>query len=889
MKVKKSLLLLIAWLILSLLGCLFLWRHTAEYVYQHPFLISENETYTVVVDDNDRQTNVIQLDRNNRVVSRISYDRVDQTAYHLARQLFYSEGTWYLVDCYNYLGESDAHLSVYALDFKRRTMVPAYPDFYAQIQQTALDRGLTVSLYRDVDYRMENGVLFVQTGGYNTRLKQYYCLTFRLQEDTCTLEKTELAQGDLLGLAEVGDENLFLYMWGSGLYNEDRCFSEDYYSLLVTSKEGKAYALNQTLGQVQRVTPETGLLTSSMDFSLNQLSRYGLNLLGVRDLEITDERNFAAAYFDLGTPRILLERDGGLEICSASDLMPIPLRLLLCLLLVLALGLAELCVALFVRYLWRHGSVAVKLLAALLPIMALITACSTWMVSVFLTYYNDQKAQEVLETVAREVNALDIHRDVEGLADRYAALPSLAGDPEAQETYNNFLGNLTWINNNVSMQSDIVDTDTGKVVANQMRCIVEYCARSQRTGSYCFIGSEFEFLPFDQWMTPNQAELFWEELQQDSREIFDFYTNDNQKVSGLIYPTRTEDGELTGFYLISVDLIEGDNQIAQIIQRFMLYQLSLCLLLLVLIVSIAFFSLRPLSVLRGKARQLTSGIIPAFGPRRASLSNEITDLNETFRRLVDQVDDNLKRMNHLQELSKAYFSPQILHLLDKDSVSHLSFHESVTRTLYIAYLATGERTFDELQQLVNRCIPLLQSCDGFFASITGEELTMASQNPALFYAAAAVAQEGKGLRAVFDRVPVTVQISGSGSEYRILVAPENENRKNALCAYRDALGRRLLAMEQAVPEDQTDLNWRIVGYLDGQALMEFFLDAFANQYRLGQKDLERGVQLFFQGSQALARNNFIQTLRFHPGDPVALYYIRLIDAQQDQIQKEEGS
>ena len=889
MKVKKWPLLLFIWLILSLLGCVFLWRNRAAYVYQHPILIMEDDQYTVVVDDNDQTTNVLQLDRNNRVVSRISYDRVDRTSYHMAWQIFYSEGTWYLVDFYNYLSDTNIRFSVYSLDFGKGTMSLAYGDFYALIQQTAKDYGLTVAQFHGRNYRVQDGALFVQIGGYNSGAEEYYCLTFRIQNETCTLEKTVPVQGIVWGMATLGDESLSVFTNKAGLYAGEQCLSEDYYNILATSRDGTVYALNQTRGRAQRVTPVTGSLTSDPEFSLNQLSQYGLSLSGITDLDLTDEQNFAAAYFDLDTPRILLQRDGTLEIYSSSELTPIPLLLIWCVLLIFALGLAEMFVVLLVQSLWRRGSVAAKLLAALLPIMVLITACSTWLVSTFLARYNDRQTQEVLETIAREVAALGIHRDAEAFVEQYPLQSGRIDDPETRQAYNNFRGNIDLITENVMEQPMILDADTQQVVANQMRCQVQYCVRNPQTGTYYNVGSTFEFLPFDGWMTPGQSELFWDKLLQDSQEVFDYYYYTNQKVSGLIYPTRSETGEITGFYLITVDLIEGDSQIAQIIQRFMLYQLSLCLLLLALTIPIAFFSLKPLSALRGKVRQLSNGTIPIFTPLRGSLRNEITDLDETFRRLVGQVDDNLKRMNRLQELSKAYFYPKILRLLGKSSVSNLTFHETATCPMYVAYLAMGEKSFEEVQQLVNRCIPLLESCDGFFASITGEEMVLAAQNPDLFYMAAAVAQEGKGLRAVFDYAPVTVKISGWGTEYRILVAPENENRKNALCAYRDALGRRLLAMEQAVPADQTDLNWRIVGYLDGQALVEFFLDAFANQYRLGQKDLERGVQLFFQGTLSLARNSFIQALRFHPGDPVALYYIQLIDAQQDQLQKGEGS
>ena len=88
MKAGKRTIFFLIWAVLAVTGCILLWRFGARYTYQHPILIAENGAYTVVVDDNERQTNLIQLDRNNRVVSRISYDRLDEDVYHMAWELF---------------------------------------------------------------------------------------------------------------------------------------------------------------------------------------------------------------------------------------------------------------------------------------------------------------------------------------------------------------------------------------------------------------------------------------------------------------------------------------------------------------------------------------------------------------------------------------------------------------------------------------------------------------------------------------------------------------------------------------------------------------------------------------------------------------------------------
>src|SRR5699024_5910580 len=145
----------------------------------------------------------------------------------------------------------------------------------------------------------------------------------------------------------------------------------------------------------------------------------------------------------------------------------------------------------------------------------------------------------------------------------------------------------------------------------------------------------------------------------------------------------------------------------------------------------------------------------------------------------------------------------------------------------------------------------------------------------------------KDLRVAFDYTPVTVCVAGTGEEYRFLIMPENENRRNTLCTYRDAFQCRLLAFTSAVPQGQKELNSRLVAQMDRQMLVEFFLDAFSNPYRLGQRDLEQGVHLFFAGELDRARSSLIQALRCLPWDPVALYYIALIDAQSDQARKGE--
>lgn len=887
MKVRKAPLFFACWGILSVLCCVLLWRHAARYDYQHPFLISQNETYTVVVDDNDRQTTVLQLDRENRVVSRISQARVDQYAYHLASNLFYSGGAWYLVEFYNLLGGTDTRYALYYLDFEKQDMVELYDDFGARIQAAAQAQGMD-SIQLNSRFSVQDGAFYVWASGITADGQQCRSMCFRLQNDTCTVEESRQVQGEVRGQTRLGNQDILLYWYDPGIYRGNRCLSDDYYSMLTVGQDGEIYALDQTNGKLRRINPESGALEAVSDFPISRLEDYGLTTLAVRDLSITDQENFAAAYFDLETAYILLGRDGQMEICSSSQLTPLPLMVVWSLLLILALGLAVMALMLTVEYLRRHGSVTVKLLCALLPIMALLTACSTGVVSAFLSQYNQQKSREVMLNVAQEVNALGIHKNT-GQFERL--LPIRTGDVtdlQAFQAYNDTYNALLWVNDNLMFLPDIRDAAGQSLVPNQIRCSVEYYVRDRAADSYYAMGGVNEFLPFDRWMSPEQTALFRDQIAREDYQLFDYYTDQNQKISGIIYPTRLDNGQVNGFYLITVDMVEGDNQITQIIHRFMLYQILLCALLLALFVTIIFLSLKPLSVLRRKARQFTDGIVPTFPPARPGLYNEITDLNETFQKLVGQVNENLRGMNRLQELSKAYFSPQILQLLGKSSVSYLSFHEEATCPLYIAYLALGEKTFEEIQELVTRYIPLLESCQGFFASVTGEEIVLVSQNQGLFYAAAAAAQESRELRVAFDYTPVTVRISGFRQEYRFLIAPENQNRKNALCAYRDAMGLRLLAFEGAFPADQTDLNSRMVGYLDGQALVEFFLDAFANKYRLGQRDLEQGVRLFFRGEREQARNSFVQALRFQPRDRVALYYIALIDAQSGPDRKEEG-
>ena len=134
---------------------------------------------------------------------------------------------------------------------------------------------------------------------------------------------------------------------------------------------------------------------------------------------------------------------------------------------------------------------------------------------------------------------------------------------------------------------------------------------------------------------------------------------------------------------------------------------------------------------------------------------------------------------------------------------------------------------------------------------------------------------------------MTVQVLGVNEEYRFLVFPEDQNRKEALCAYRDGMRCRVLAVEGSFPLEQEKWSFRKVGLLDCQGLMECFLDSSANQYRIGQQDLERGVEQFFRGQYILARSSFIQALCRYPQDHAALYYIRLIDAQTGGLQKEE--
>lgn len=889
MKARKRTLFFMIWAVLAMIGSILLWRFGARYTYQHPILIAENSQYTVVVDDNDRKTNVIRLDQNNHVTGRISYDRLEENAYHLASEVICGGDDWYLVENYNTIGSTDSRIGLYRLDFETQERVLLYEDLLPVLNETANAEEINAFPLDGRQFSLKDGAFYIQTGGTSFDGQTYYILLFRLENGVCSLEQTVQTPFYVKDVADLGGEWVVLPENSVGLYYGEQSLSLEDYSMLVTSDEGCVYGINQSSGVIQQVMEGDDTLQTNQMFLLNQLGQYGLDIRGIRSLDMVDESNFSAAYFDLGTPCLLMGRNGNLEIHSASATVSMPVLVLWCVLLTLSVGLVQLGVILAVRQIRRRGSVVVKILATLVPVMVLISACSTLLVAWLLQEYNIRQDQATMAAIGQEVHALGIHEDAALLEPLYTALESLDSPQEeaAYELYTKMYYDLARINENLAMQPNVLDLSSSQELSNQLRLSVEFYALDRETGIYYGVCTQADLRPFDYWMAPGQAELFREQIRQGGQELFEYYSAGDQKLSGIIYPARQENGEVNGFYLISADPIEGDNRISQIIRQFAVYQLILCILLLLLFTPIIFFSLRPLSVLRGKARQLTRGTFPDLDPPAGKLSNEIRELNETFRRLTAYVQDNMERMIRLQKLSRAYFSKQILQLLGKTSVSQLNFHESVTCPLYIAYLKPGLRTFSEIQTLVRQSVPMLESCDGFFGSVSDDEIVMVSKQSTLFYVAAAMAQERKDLRVAFDYTPVTVCIAGTEAEYRFLITPENENRKNTLCTYRDAFGCRLLAFAGAVPQGQKELNSRLVAQMDREMLVEFFLDAFSNPYRLGQQDLEQGVRLFFAGELDRARSSFVQALRYLPRDTVALYYIALIDAQGTQAQKGE--
>lgn len=881
---KRWLFLLFLWIVSSVAGCWFLHRYVANYTYHHPFLIGRDEDYVVVVDDNDEQTNILKLNEENRIVGKISYDRMEGGKHHLAWKLIQGDEGWYFVDFYNIIGETDDCFDLYYLDFQQREMLLLYENLETMVKEQAAQRGISAYIDRRADITTEGDVLYFYAIG-TTENGDYWDLSFALKDGTCTLEQVTPISAPLLRNIKWGDIRISLYDGLRGIYSDGQQLSSDHYSDLLTSKEGFVYAVNQTDCVVERVLPGEKKLQINWESPLNRLWEYDLSLRGVGDLSMVDEENFAAAYYDLDMPRVLVEWDGQFHIYDSSQVVATPVFILWCVVLVLVLGALELGICFLARYLWNHGSVVVKILSAMIPTMALLSCGSIWLVSVLLTQYHQQQDQQTMEAIAQELHSYGVHQTIE---DFHIIIEGLEqNDFTMLEDYYTMFYDLRTLSLQLYEEPAIWDADAEQEFSNQYHCTIEYYGLDRQDNAYYSIYGPYSMLPLDQWMAPRELEFFLDTIAADTDQMFTYYSETNQKFMGLILPSRLEDGTINGFYLILGDRIEGDNQVKQVIYRFAFWQIVFCALLVLLLAPVIYFSLKPLSSLRRMAKQLTLGELPQLTPPREGVRNEITDLEDTFRQLAEQFGDSIQQLGYLQDLSKAYFSKQILALFHKKSVAQLTLEEKETLPLYIAYLNIGERTFDEIQKMTKKLIGWMEPCDGFFASVTGEEIVLVSQKASLFYAAAAAAQEDPNVYIAFDHTPVTVQVLGVNEEYRFLVFPEDQNRKEALCAYRDGMRCRVLAVEGSFPLEQEKWSFRKVGLLDCQGLMECFLDSSANQYRIGQQDLERGVEQFFRGQYILARSSFIQALCRYPQDHAALYYIRLIDAQTGGLQKEE--
>lgn len=885
---KRWISLLFLWIVLSIVGCWILYRYVANYNYNHPFLIAQDDTHVVVVDDNDRQTNILQLDTQNRITGKISYDRIENNRHHVAWKLFQAENGWYLMDLYNLIGGSDDHFDLYYLDFQQQEMVLLYQSLETMCNDQCSEQGIKIYVNHRMEITVDDDVIYLDLLG-RTSENEFRDMRFRLKDGACELQQVREVPFVLLKDVLWGSVHISLYENIQGIYYEKQPLSKDFYSNLLVSQKGGIYAVNQTKDVVEQLLPKEKKLVVDPENTLNRLEEYDLSLRGIRALSMVNGENFAAAYYDLGLPRVLVEWNGQFHIYDSAQAMDTPMLVLWCALLTLALGILVLGGAFLIRYLWNHGSVVVKILSGMIPAMILLSGGSIWLVSALLTQYQRQQDQRTMEMIAQEVHSFGYHQTIEDFGTVLDSLKNTdpQADMQALKNYYEMFYNIQALSLQLYEEPVIWDEEAGMEFSNQYHCNIEYYGLDQKNNSYYCIYGPHSMIPLEQWMAPRELMFFNDTIEADTDEMFTHYSDNNQKFIGLILPSWLEDGTVNGFYLILGDRIEGNNQVKEIIRRFVFWQIMVCALLVVLLTPVIYFTLRPLGTLRRKANMLTQGALPTLDPPRKGVRNEITDLEDTFRQLVEQFGQSTQQLNHLQNLSRAYFSRQILALLDKKSVAQLTFQETTTQLLYIAYLRGSDRSFAGIQRLVEKLIGWLEGCDGFFASVTGEELVLVSRKPSLFYAAAAMAQE-EDIHIAFDHTPVTVRVMGANEEYRFLVFPEDQNRKEALCVYRDGMNCRLLVTEGSFPLQEENWSFRKVGLLDRQGLMECFLDSSANQYRMGQEDLERGVEQFFREEYVLARNSFVQALRRYPQDQAALYYIRLIDAGIGGQQKEEN-
>lgn len=398
----------------------------------------------------------------------------------------------------------------------------------------------------------------------------------------------------------------------------------------------------------------------------------------------------------------------------------------------------------------------------------------------------------------------------------------------------------------------------------------------------------------------------------ENRHIVKSEYNDFSGTFVVLYvPIVTQDHESVGVMECGLNRRILTYEIERQMQKIHGLLGGVSMLLIVLILLILRFFLRPLAVVRAAVEDVSSGNLGRVVPVRGR--DEVAGISNAFNHMSCQLKEQVDFIQLCSERYAAFVPRKVFEILEREDITSVELGDqkeipaailavSSSQFQAIAKQMNGEELYGMINRVLQEMIPIVTAKEGVVEHMAGDELAAyypGGSRQALV-SAISICEKMNWLAAQGDKIPVYRAVIHAG-KIRVGIVGQQERMAAAtisevmtLSAFlretAEKYGARILMTESAakqVPDLAERFHVRMIGYLHiriSQSL-EAVYDVYDGDSAGARKGKDETKELFEQALKDYlsrryhdARLKFANILRRNPQDLVARAYVYRCDA-----------
>ena len=847
------------------------------FVPTHITLVKECEDSRIVVDDDDSNIRVLQTNGKNKILSEITYSKIDDKNYELPTGLMESDGEYYLENYSNRIGVTEGEYTIYKIDFEKQELKKVFSYSKNKVSDFAEEYDMKLL---DYTFRISDGRFYLDCIVYNEEsdvveyaVERVYCDgdnysiydSFSLNEDAYNIFLDEESNGIFLDAYE----NIH-----SILNGDDKIISNNLYCFFTRINDNnKVAAVNTTDDTVDVFDLSSGSISSLNGSLSNYLNDRGTTVEEISSIGIYSTDKYSIGIYDGKKASVIVGNGSSVTSYDSfyrNGVFTVVIKCVFCLLLSLIVSAVITWLIFKIR---KSGSVVTKVVAVSVPIMIVFDIVVAYAIGYILSRQNTQLLYDNMQEQADRVCALSICDNVSDF--NGFSFENIENNEKNWLVYSNIsMLNSTSVNQ-LKVNSP---SDNANVKSDEVSTVFSYYFEGidKKNDTYVGVFSYHNGKDFKEYYAPYFLKNFYEAVDNDERVFSKFYDDSGQLFTYLIVPAKNNSGEICGCYLIGTSNSEYTYDLLHMLTVTILCEIFLGIITLVVFSVVTAGYMKPLKRLRRTVQNFTDGKRSSRVKIRGYHEDEITIISSEFNDMAEQVEKQIDEMQTVSSSYNAYFSDRIVELLDVKNVAQLSFNECEEIQLNVLYIELINNTFEKLEEFMHFTAKRLSEFNAFYSEVNEKRIVIMSKDSDLLRLAAAVDEYSEEVRLCLDKANFEISVVEAGTQAAFSVVPKSVKREKELFRLSENIQAKLIVTEKAFSFKSTKCISRVCATYNNEDIYELSFNSELNAQRLNRKYIENGVRLFDKGDLNGARAMFIKALKIYPDDKTAEYYISII-------------